>query len=172
MSGPIVLDVVGVPQPQGSKTGFVRGGRVVMTEGRRPEARDRFKDWRGAITGAARDWLAAHPQPPIDEPVRVTVEFRFDTVISDRFRTLHTTRPDLDKLTRTVLDALVAGGLLRDDSLVCTLEVSKRHVRPEGENTGCTVRVDRLGPLEAATRERLKAEAAEQRRRARQEAAS
>ncbi len=33
MPDPIVLSVVGVPAPQGSKSAFVRGGRPVMVDG-------------------------------------------------------------------------------------------------------------------------------------------
>ena len=36
------------------------------------------------------------------------------------------TRPDLDKLTRAVLDSLVYAGMIKDDSLVYNISAHKR----------------------------------------------
>jgi Holliday junction resolvase RusA-like endonuclease len=41
--------------------------------------------------------------------------------------TRHAVRPDLDKLVRAVLDALVGAGVIRDDAQVAELHASKRY---------------------------------------------
>ncbi len=51
-SGVCVLTVVGVPQPQGSKTAYVRNGRAVVTEGRTASARENVAEWRRAVSDA------------------------------------------------------------------------------------------------------------------------
>ncbi len=158
----IELRVVGVPAPQGSKTAFVRGGRAIVAEGKGP-GRQRHADWRQAVATAARDYLEAHPRArPIRGPVQVAISFRFPPTRSDPYRTRHTTKPDVDKLARSVLDSLVSAGILVDDSLVCHLSILKRyeHVEPPG----AVILLAELDGLEAADRERLKTKAARARK--------
>ncbi len=122
---PVVLEVFGVPEPQGNKTGFVRAGKVVMVEGRRPDARARFASWRDGVTSAARDWQAEHNAPLLDEPCRLRLTFRMPRpATAPKRRHWPDTRPDVDKLTRAVMDALT-GVLITNDSRVCELEVRK-----------------------------------------------
>lgn len=157
----IELRVVGVPAPQGSKSAFVRGGKVVTLEGK-GAGRQRFTDWRQAVATAARDYVLEHPQEAISEAVEVSVAFLFPLPAGDPYRTRHTTRPDIDKLARAVLDALVAGGVLADDSRVFSLNVSKRYTH--GLPPGAVITLMPSGELEAADREELKRRAREQRR--------
>lgn len=114
----VELRIYGEPQPQGSKTGFVnpRTGRMVMTEGRRPEAREAFKDWRGGVSAAAKQWQAERGGvAPIDAPVTVDVTFWLTKGSSlPKWRWLPWSRPDIDKLARAVLDG-ITGTLIRDD---------------------------------------------------------
>lgn len=49
-----------------------------------------------------------------------------------------TRKPDLDKLTRATLDAMVTAGTIADDARVCSLHASKREVVGA---TGATIRV-------------------------------
>lgn len=125
----IELRVVGIPQPQGNKTAFLnkRTNKIVMTEGRRPDARRNFHDWREAVRLAATDWLDAnHHPPPIAGPIMLTIAFLLPRPKSAPKRIIHhVTRPDLDKLGRAVLDALTISGLIEDDSRVITLMLSK-----------------------------------------------
>jgi len=53
----------------------------------------------------------------------------------------HTQRPDLDKLTRCVLDGLTQAGVMHDDSQVTQLSVAKMW----GEIAGCTVEIRKAG---------------------------
>lgn len=122
----IRLQVVGTPQPQGSKTAFVRGGRAVLVEGRRGPARESFHSWREAVAQAGRDWQAEHTQALLDEPVDVDIIFWLPRPKSAPKRRCYPDgRPDLDKLGRAVLDA-ITGVLIVNDSRVVTLTSRKR----------------------------------------------
>lgn len=140
---PVELRVIGIPQPQGNKTGFVnkKTMKVVMTEGRRPEARRQFHDWREAIRLAAVDWLDANGKPgAIDEPMMITIAFFLPRPKSAPKRvTHHTTRPDLDKLGRAVLDALTQSGMIADDSRCVALSLYKTFAIEE--SPGARIRI-------------------------------
>lgn len=147
----IQLHVFGEPQPQGNKTGFVnkKTGKVVMREGRRGPAAENFKDWRGAVAAAARDWQEQHGGvAPLDEPVLVETVFWLTKGSSlPKWRWLPWSRPDADKLVRAVLDG-ISKILIRDDGRVTDLVVRKRFAldRPPG----CEIRIHALGSCERA----------------------
>ena len=125
MSAPIRLTVYGAAQPQGNKTGFARQGKVVMVEGRRPEAREAFKSWREAVATAGRDWQREHGQELLDEPLALRAVFHLPKPSSaPKWKLWARGRPDVDKLARAVLDALT-GVVWIDDSRVVSLHVSK-----------------------------------------------
>lgn len=147
----VALRVYGVPMPQGSKTAFVRGGRTVLTDGRRPAARASHAAWRQAVATAARDHLTANPwQAPFDEPTVVHITFLLPRPKSIPKKRRHPDRrPDLDKLNRSVLDALVDGGLLADDARVVELNATKVYAGPE-EAPGCRVTIHALTPKAVA----------------------
>ena len=154
-----LLTVHGIPASQGNKTAYPRQGKdgrlhVAMVEGKGP-GRERFRSWRQAVTTAARDSLAEDPRPALDEPVRIDIEFRFALPAGDHYRSRHSQTPDSDKLARLVLDSLVDGGILVNDSRVCELHVRKLY----GPEPGATIRIEPQGHLERADRERLKANA-------------
>lgn len=150
----IVLDVVGLPAPQGSKTKT----RFGVIEGSSDTGRASLKAWRESVRNAAQDWLAEHPQSPLDQPLSVRMDFRFPLPSGDPHRFLHTVKPDLDKCVRASLDALVHGGLLKDDSRVCEVKALKTYARP-GETVGCTISVNLIGWVEAEKRSESKAAA-------------
>jgi Holliday junction resolvase RusA-like endonuclease len=52
----------------------------------------------------------------------------------------HTKRPDIDKLTRAVLDAMVDAGAIEDDSFVTELHANKWWA--DDDKTGCKIVVD------------------------------
>lgn len=162
----VTFNVTGIPQPQGSKTPFKVGDRVVLVEGRRGPARAAFKSWREAVTHEARQ-ASEQLGRTITGPVVVACTFRFPTVKSDPYRRAHTTRPDVDKLARCVLDALTQSGLIVDDSQVSALVVDKFHTTG---TPGVTVEVVDCSDVEDAGRADRKQRAAEARKRARAEA--
>ena len=149
----IELNVVGTPFPQGSKSAFVRGGRAIVTEGSSGPGRAGHAAWRQAVATATRDYLELNPRPAVDEPIHVSMAFRF-ALGSDKYRSRHQTRPDLSKLVRATEDAMVDGGLLKDDSCIFSMVAMKAYAHDEPP--GCRISVQLFGDEEAADRERLK----------------
>lgn len=143
----VTFRVRGTPAPQGSHRAFVnrRTGRAIVTDDS-PATRP----WRADVRAAAAE--AMGDAPPMGRAVRVYLMFRFD-----RPRGHHgargllpsapvdkVTRPDLDKLQRSTLDALT-GLVFRDDALVVDLVASKRWAT-DAEPAGATVTVRAAGP--------------------------
>jgi Holliday junction resolvase RusA-like endonuclease len=111
------FEVDGVPVQQGSKTGFVAGGRAIVTD----QNKKTLKPWRQNVTATAR---AAHPGDRLEGPVLMVVEFRFVRPKTVK-REWPAVQPDLDKLLRALLDGITDSGLWRDDAQVVTAHVSK-----------------------------------------------
>jgi Holliday junction resolvase RusA-like endonuclease len=138
---PITFRVNGIPQPQGSKTAFVRNGRAVLVEGRRGPARENFKTWREAVQRGAAEHCMGEP---IAGPLHVTAVFVMPKPKSAKKNaTRPVTRPDVDKLARTVLDALTQSGLIVDDSHIARLHVEKTYAT-ERDPCGVLVSISRL----------------------------
>lgn len=123
MPGPLlVFTVFGTPQPQGSSRAFFRPGmkRPVITS-----ANPKNKPWRQEISGTAQHEMGELAPADRATPVRVEAFFYFDKPKSTPKRTKHkTTKPDLDKLARSLLDGLT-GIAFEDDSQVTQCWVSK-----------------------------------------------
>ncbi len=138
------VTVHGRPVPQGSKTAFVRAGRAVLTDGRRPGARAAHAAWRDQVRNAAADWLAEHGgRRPWDDAAPLVVElvFALPKPSGARKRDVWAAkRPDLDKLARCVLDGLADGALLADDARVVLLTCAKVYAA-SAEATCCAVSV-------------------------------
>lgn len=130
----VLVQVVGLPAPQGSKRHVGRGIMV--------ESSKRVRPWREAVKQATLDVLATDPAGlvsyPFDrDPVRVIIVFRLPRPAS-HYRTganaqllraaaplWPASRPDVDKLLRSTLDALGEAGLWRDDCQVVRAIASK-----------------------------------------------
>lgn len=119
--------VSGIPRPQGSKS-FVRG-RIV-------EASKYVGKWRKDVASVASDVYTE----PTERPVVVELEFTFKRpkshvtskgVLRDGYSLYHLQRPDVDKLSRAILDALT-GIAYRDDSQVVSLAASKQWGESDG----------------------------------------
>jgi Holliday junction resolvase RusA-like endonuclease len=126
--------VDGNPEPKGSWTPIVRGGRVVMLPARRGEARKRYEVWVRDVTAAAKVWQLTHRRALLDdEPLRVELGFFMPRPPSVHKRVLFPIRRfDADKLARLVLDCLTKGGLIADDARIVDLIVSKRFAGEKG----------------------------------------
>lgn len=107
---PILSFVVyGIPAAQGSKKGFVRGGKVVMKE-----TSDYLAPWRRAVRQvsqqAIRDNAIATgvPWAAIDEPVVIqpVVTMEQSQASRDRGEIFANRTPDLDKMERAIGDAI------------------------------------------------------------------
>jgi crossover junction endodeoxyribonuclease RusA len=106
---------------QGSTRAFVMKGRPVITSTAKG-----LKAWRELVAYAAQG--VATPECPVRGPVRVVLHFYVPRPKSlpKKTRTWPVTRPDCDKLARSVLDA-VTMVIIHDDSQVVRLEVAKRY---------------------------------------------
>ena len=130
-----VFFVPGVPQPQGSKTAYVRGGRAVIVD-KNPAL---LKPWRESVArAAAATWVH---RPALAGPVRVEASFVLPRPASVRREFPHV-RPDLDKLLRALLDGITdSGEVWGDDSQVVQVQTSKVY----GEAPGVHVTVTPVG---------------------------
>lgn len=120
----VAFPVHGVPAPQGSKR-HVGNGILI-------ESSKRVKPWREAVVNAAVD--AMNGREPLEGPVAVFVSFRLPRPKTVK-RDLPSVRPDLDKLSRSTLDALTTAQVFKDDSQVCGLHVYKRYGLPGADIT-------------------------------------
>lgn len=114
----VIFTAFGVPQPQGSTKAFIRGGRPVITTDNA-----KLKPWREVVAYAAQE--ARGEEWPHGDAVSVVLRFYLPKPKSVR-RTYPTTRPDVDKLARGILDALT-GVAFKDDSQVVRLDVEKHY---------------------------------------------
>jgi crossover junction endodeoxyribonuclease RusA len=123
---PVQFTVWGQPVPQGSKVAI--GKKVVDINDAR------LRSWRHDVASVAKE--AMEGASPYTEPVDVRLMFWFSRpkghygsgrnagVLKRSAPIAPAVRPDLDKLTRAVLDALT-GICFRDDSQVVGMTVSK-----------------------------------------------
>ena len=120
----ISFTVVGGPKGQPRPRAFVHAatGKARVYDAGTAEG------WKSAIALAARPYL---PSEPFDCPIGLSIEFnmpRPKRLMRKRDPDgplRHTAKPDLDNLTKAVMDALTAIGMWRDDALVSSQCVSK-----------------------------------------------
>lgn len=158
----ISFDVVGTPAPQGSKTAMMIGGKPRVIEGSSKTGRANHKTWRQAVMTAGQEWLLDNPQPPLDGPLKLVIAFRMPRPDAARFRSRHSTKPDLSKLIRSTEDSLKDAQLIRDDSRIFSLQASKWYVQP-GQLPGALVIIDEEALSESHDLHRLKQRAKEER---------
>jgi len=129
----------GDPAPQGSKN--VYNGRLV-------EASKKLKPWRAAVADAVfRAFMATGDERQFTEPVEVRAVFYLPRPRTVK-RELPSVPPDLDKLQRSLGDALsIDAKVLQDDSLIVRWEASKVYAeRPE--DTGVRVAIRTIALIE------------------------
>jgi Holliday junction resolvase RusA-like endonuclease len=125
--------VPGIPAPQGSKTGYIRGGRVVLVESSK-----KVKPWRAAVAQAAT--IAYLHAEPIDGPVAVEIDFHLPRPKSLPKRVIWMVKkPDLDKLIRSTLDAL-SGIAYIDDNRITHITATKDYAASPGD-AGATITI-------------------------------
>lgn len=124
------LIVHGLPLAQGSKSARVVTGKsgkqvAIMTDGFGKKPRE-LKGWRYAIAAEARKWLQETNAAPLSGPVAMHVVFYLPRPKSAPKRVLYpATKPDLDKLVRSVGDAL-KGLAYEEDSRIVDILACKR----------------------------------------------
>lgn len=131
----ITFTVAGLPVPQGSKS-------VNRATGFMYEANKHLMPWRQEVI--ARTQQALGGQERLLGPVRLRLRFYFPRpkshygtgrnagVLKIGAPTEHTTKPDVDKCTRAILDSLTIAGVWRDDAQACELLVSKSYSSSPG----------------------------------------
>lgn len=110
--------VEGTPVPQGS----MRAGRQGQLYYSNSAV---LKPWRKLITSVV---AAALPEAhePIDGPIKVSMIFYFPNLAKPKPFKL--SAPDVDKLTRAVLDGITDSKLYYDDSRVVWIDARKKYV--------------------------------------------
>jgi crossover junction endodeoxyribonuclease RusA len=120
----IEYTIPGTPRPQGSKKHV---GRGIMIESSKYIA-----DWRAFARLKAEIAMREHAMIRKPHPVAIEVVFYFDRPKShsttkglrDTAPTRHTSKPDIDKLLRALLDSMT-GIVFEDDSQVWIKSASK-----------------------------------------------
>jgi crossover junction endodeoxyribonuclease RusA len=123
--------VEGVARPKGSMQAFAKGGKINMVH-----ASNKLKGWQTEIEHAARDAIGDHEK--MEGAVQVIATFfmkKGKSVKRDR----PYVAPDLDKLLRTLCDAL-QNTIIFNDCQICSFYALK--VYAGGQSTpGVRVRV-------------------------------
>ena len=132
------IEVAGIPAPQGSKR-HVGGGRMV-------EQSRAVGPWREAVRAETQRAMSelsdAEFAKLFNDAAAVRIVFRLPRPKAAPKAVLWPAkRPDLDKLTRAVLDGLVAGGAIADDSQVVHL-MARKYFATETRRPGCTIVVE------------------------------
>jgi Holliday junction resolvase RusA-like endonuclease len=146
----IRFHVTGDPKPKGSAKAFVVRGRAVVTN-----------DCTTAKPWAERvHWVAKECAPSSIPPGAVSVRLGFvlprpGRLGKKRSGVPSTTRPDIDKLARNVLDALT-GVLFVDDAQVSALVATKRYA-DYGEAAGCTIEIEYIADTMAEAAKQVRA---------------
>jgi Holliday junction resolvase RusA-like endonuclease len=149
----LVLDVAGVPVPQGSKRAFrhSKTGRVVMVDDN-----ENLAAWRGLVEQRARQAWAG--RPALTVPLFGTLLFylprpagHFGTGrnagrVKDSAPLWPGVKPDLDKLQRAVFDSLTAAGVWKDDAL-CVGVSAWKHYADARPAPGLFLQLDDLEEL-------------------------
>lgn len=118
---PVSFTIFGIPEPKGSARAFIRGGRAIVTTDNRNLAK-----WESAVRFAAATVVEKAGHQLFQAAVLVDVVFYLPRPksVSPRVRPFPTTRPDVDKSARAILDPL-KGILYGDDAQVIGLRAVK-----------------------------------------------
>lgn len=130
----LVIDVVGDPVPQGSKTTVVKNGRHLVIE----DNANALRAWRKQIAKAAKARMAHTGITTFDGPVDVEIVFFMTRPAAAAERAYPHVRPDVDKLIRAIFDACTYAGVWSDDSRVVDVRGRKRYA---GKTAGVRITV-------------------------------
>lgn len=123
--------IAGTPKPQGSKNAYQRGGRIVLVESNK-----QLPEWRN---NAINVFKANAPVEPLAGALVVSVFFYLPKPPSVKREYPHV-KPDLDKLTRAIGDALTKARVIGDDGQITDFHLFKRY----SDTPGALVLVDYL----------------------------
>lgn len=140
---PLRFTVIGIPQPKGSTRAFMRpGGRFPIVTSDNPKV----KAWQ-KVVGLGAIAARGAGVKPADGAIELEVAFFLARPLrlAKKGTPPHLTRPDVDKLTRAVGDALT-GICWHDDGQVVRLVASKAYAE-QGDQPRATITVR---PIELA----------------------
>jgi Holliday junction resolvase RusA-like endonuclease len=128
----VSFSITGDPASQGSHA--IMQGRIVQVNSKKHKA------WRTAIVNEV---IATLPPDwePIDGPCELIVNFYLSKPASVT-RSSPSVAPDLDKLVRSVGDALAIAGVYTDDSRIT--RISARKLYAQGIEPGATITIQTL----------------------------
>lgn len=115
--------IPGMPIPQGSKKAIPhsKSGRIILIDDN-----PALKQWRQTITQIATPHAGTYRA---HEPLGIIAHFHLPRPKTVR-RDTPTTKPDLDKLTRALLDGITDAGVWVDDGQVISVTATKRYGEP------------------------------------------
>lgn len=128
MNRELTLTIPGHPAAQGSKR-HVGGGRLIEMDKKLPA-------WRLAVAYVAGDQLP-DDWAPMDGPLTVEATFYLPRPKRPKFDE-PAVPPDVDKLTRGLLDSLTLAGVIVDDARVVHVNARKTYA---AETIGCIVTI-------------------------------
>lgn len=143
------VDVPGTPAPKGSARAFVNKttGRAFVAPGGARSTERKITAWSAAVRARVLESIGAVEAPVlVRRPVSVEIVFRLARPsghwgargLKASAPNAPATKPDIDKLARTTLDALT-GLVFDDDSRVVILVATKVYAEPGRE--GAWIRV-------------------------------
>ena len=151
LGGMIRFDVPGMPVPKGSNRAMVIRGRAFMVPGGDSGTQARGKTWDQNVRAAAKAAALAAgydlTTPAfVETPLCVIVNFRLKRPaghwnkagLKEGAPTVPSTKPDIDKLARQILDAMT-GIVYDDDSRISELWLKKLYADPGDEGADITV---------------------------------
>jgi Holliday junction resolvase RusA-like endonuclease len=156
----LVVDVVGLPAPQGSKSGFYNKatGRVQMVESSK-----KVKPWRQDVVASALNVKAETGWAAPAGPVEVQIVFHMPRpkyhfgsgarahLLKPGAPVYVDKKPDIDKLVRSTLDALTSADVLRDDAQVGRLVIDEVYANgPTGARITITPLMAHMDSVAAA----------------------
>ena len=129
------LFVAGVPQPQGSMRAFnnPRGGQPIVTSDN-----PKNKIWRTVVGYAFQQEFQAVAAGPVT--LRLVFVMPRPKAMPKSKTPPHTSRPDLDKLCRSIFDA-GSKVVWADDTNIDTVSMRKRYALP-GEQSGAHITIE------------------------------
>ena len=148
----LTVNVIGNPVQQGSKVANRFGGGVRDTNAKK------LRPWRAEVAGTVADRMTETGWATLDGPIQIELTFfhhrpaghygtgRNAGVLKPTAPAWKSTAPDIDKLTRAVLDALTDSRAIRDDARVARLLVEDRYAV---QATGVRITITPLDPSPA-----------------------
>lgn len=141
----IVIEVLGTPAPKGSARAFFKAGMKHAVIVKDNDARQR--GWDANVRGSAAAAIGERVDPVyVGKPLQVELVFRLVRPaghfgkhgLKPSAPPAPATKPDIDKLARATLDALI-GSAFDDDSRIVRLLIGKEYAMPGREGARITV---------------------------------